>query len=211
MTAGSQAAGQDPRQGGRAGFRVVPLGEESEPHRVVPLPARRAAKRPGNTAACLAGVPLALTCTVGDRVPYQQSCDRDLVVQVSGVPGPSASSEGAVGPIPFAMPDVGARRQRPSVRPSRRVADHRAADGAFETEFSASSVAADTHWRSPPRPRGSISPWRQSAVGPGDQVIVPTWTFTATAEVVRYLGADPVIVDVDPSTSTSTWTRPRPA
>jgi dTDP-4-amino-4,6-dideoxygalactose transaminase len=33
-------------------------------------------------------------------------------------------------------------------------------------------------------------------VGPGDQVIVPTHTFTATAEVVRYMGADPVIVDI---------------
>jgi dTDP-4-amino-4,6-dideoxygalactose transaminase len=37
-------------------------------------------------------------------------------------------------------------------------------------------------------------------VGAGDQVLVPTWTFTATAEVVRYLGADPVFVDVDPLT-----------
>lgn len=37
-------------------------------------------------------------------------------------------------------------------------------------------------------------------VGPGDEVIVPTWTFTATAEVVRYLGATPVLVDVDPDT-----------
>ncbi len=37
-------------------------------------------------------------------------------------------------------------------------------------------------------------------IGPGDEVIVPTWTFTATAEVVRHLGADPVIVDVDPQT-----------
>lgn len=34
-------------------------------------------------------------------------------------------------------------------------------------------------------------------VGPGDEVIVPDWTFTATAEVVRYLDATPVIVDVD--------------
>lgn len=33
-------------------------------------------------------------------------------------------------------------------------------------------------------------------IGPGDEVLVPTWTFTATAEVVRYLGADPVFVDV---------------
>ena len=31
----------------------------------------------------------------------------------------------------------------------------------------------------------------------GDEVIVPDYTFTATAEVVRYLGADPVFVDID--------------
>ena len=34
-------------------------------------------------------------------------------------------------------------------------------------------------------------------IGPGDEVIVPTMTFTATAEVVRYLGAQPVIVDIE--------------
>ncbi|NHW03465.1 DegT/DnrJ/EryC1/StrS family aminotransferase [Stutzerimonas degradans] len=37
-------------------------------------------------------------------------------------------------------------------------------------------------------------------IGPGDEVIVPTYTFTATAEVVRYLGATPVFVDVDSAT-----------
>lgn len=37
-------------------------------------------------------------------------------------------------------------------------------------------------------------------IGPGDEVIVPTHTFTATAEVARYLGADVVLVDVDPHT-----------
>ena len=37
-------------------------------------------------------------------------------------------------------------------------------------------------------------------VGPGDEVLVPAWTFTATAEAVRYLGADPVFVDSDPET-----------
>ena len=37
-------------------------------------------------------------------------------------------------------------------------------------------------------------------IGPGDEVILPTMTFTATAEVVRYLGARPVLVDVDPET-----------
>jgi dTDP-4-amino-4,6-dideoxygalactose transaminase len=34
-------------------------------------------------------------------------------------------------------------------------------------------------------------------VGPGDKVLVPTMTFTATAEVVRYMGADPIFLDVE--------------
>jgi dTDP-4-amino-4,6-dideoxygalactose transaminase len=37
-------------------------------------------------------------------------------------------------------------------------------------------------------------------IGPGDEVITTTHTFTATAEVVRYLGADVVLVDIDPVT-----------
>lgn len=37
-------------------------------------------------------------------------------------------------------------------------------------------------------------------IGPGDAVITTTHTFTATAEVIRYLGADPVFVDVDAAT-----------
>lgn len=37
-------------------------------------------------------------------------------------------------------------------------------------------------------------------VGVGDEVITTTHTFTATAEVVRYLGADVKLVDVDPVT-----------
>ena len=37
-------------------------------------------------------------------------------------------------------------------------------------------------------------------LGPGDEVIVPVHTFTATAEVVVYQRARPVFVDVDPDT-----------
>ncbi len=36
-------------------------------------------------------------------------------------------------------------------------------------------------------------------VGPGDEVVVPTFTFFATAGVVTRLGARPVFVDVDPT------------
>ena len=37
-------------------------------------------------------------------------------------------------------------------------------------------------------------------VGEGDEVIIPSLTFTATAEVVRYLGANVRIVDINPVT-----------
>ncbi|GIU92161.1 MAG: aminotransferase DegT [Acidimicrobiia bacterium] len=35
-------------------------------------------------------------------------------------------------------------------------------------------------------------------IGPGHEVIVPSFTFAATANVIRMVGADPVFVDVDP-------------
>lgn len=37
-------------------------------------------------------------------------------------------------------------------------------------------------------------------IGNGDEVILPSLTFTATAEVVRYLGGTPVLVDADDNT-----------
>ncbi len=39
-----------------------------------------------------------------------------------------------------------------------------------------------------------------AGIGPGDEVIVPTMTFCATANVVIHLGATPVIVDVESDT-----------
>lgn len=37
-------------------------------------------------------------------------------------------------------------------------------------------------------------------IGPGDEVIVPNFTYIATANAVRYVGATPVLADMDPVT-----------
>jgi perosamine synthetase len=39
-----------------------------------------------------------------------------------------------------------------------------------------------------------------AGIGPGDEVIVPSFTFAATGNAVRLAGAEPVFVDIDPDT-----------
>jgi perosamine synthetase len=43
-----------------------------------------------------------------------------------------------------------------------------------------------------------------AGVGPGDEVVVPSLSFIATANVVRHAGATPVFADVDPATANVT-------
>jgi len=47
---------------------------------------------------------------------------------------------------------------------------------------------------------GAVATLLAMDIGPGDEVIVPTMTFTATANVVELVGAKPVFIDCDPDT-----------
>ncbi len=103
--------------------------------------------------------------------------------------------------VPFARPDIGeaeidavARAMRSgwvTTGPETR---------AFEQEFAAylgggvQAIAVNS------ATAGLHLALEAIGVGPGDEVIAPTLTFTATVEVARYLGADARLVDVDPVT-----------
>jgi dTDP-4-amino-4,6-dideoxygalactose transaminase len=41
-----------------------------------------------------------------------------------------------------------------------------------------------------------------TGIGPGDEVLLPSFTFIATANAVEYTGAKPVFIDIDPATYT---------
>jgi len=45
-----------------------------------------------------------------------------------------------------------------------------------------------------------VMPLMMKGVGPGDAVFCPTFTFAASAEVVAFLKAEPILVDIDPLT-----------
>src|SRR5215208_7600869 len=70
---------------------------------------------------------------------------------------------------------------------------------AFETEFAAylgarhaAGVANGTD--------ALVLALRALGVGPGDDVVVPSFTFYASAEAVAVIGANPVFCDIDPHT-----------
>ena len=106
----------------------------------------------------------------------------------------------ATAPLPFALPDVGEAEIAAVVEVlrSRWLTTGKQAQ-EFERRFAAqvgsphavalNSCTAALHLA-----------LEALGVGPGDLVYVPTYTFAASGEVVRYLGATPVLVDVDAET-----------
>lgn len=103
--------------------------------------------------------------------------------------------------LPFALPDIGDEEIAAVVECLRSgwiTTGPRAR--AFEAEFAAfigggvgavsvNSATAGLHLA-----------LEALGIGPGDRVLTTPYTFTATAEVVRYLGAEVVFADIDPRT-----------
>jgi dTDP-4-amino-4,6-dideoxygalactose transaminase len=104
--------------------------------------------------------------------------------------------------VPFALPDIGDEEIDEVVDTLRSGWITTGAKARrFETDFSAwlgepglHSVAVNS------ATAGLHLALEALGIGPGDEVITTTHTFTATAEVVRYLGADVRLVDIDPAT-----------
>ena len=81
---------------------------------------------------------------------------------------------------------------------------------AFETEFAAYLGAR--HAVGVANGTDAITlALRALGVGPGDDVVVPSYTFYASAEAIVNAGARPVFCDVDPETACVTADTVRPA
>lgn len=102
--------------------------------------------------------------------------------------------------IPFARPVLAAEEEQAVLRVLRSGWLTTGAEAAaFEQEFArtlgvrfalaVSSCTAALHLA-----------LEAAGIGAGDLVALSPYTFTASAEVIRYLGADPVFVDIDPAT-----------
>jgi len=52
---------------------------------------------------------------------------------------------------------------------------------------------------------------RALGIGPGDEVMVPDYTYPATADIVAIVGATPVIIDIDPKTMLIDYEAAEPA
>ncbi len=112
---------------------------------------------------------------------------------------------------PAPIPLLSLKQQYKSLRPAMHAAAKRVLDSgvfilgpegrAFEAEFAktqgvphAVGMASGTD--------ALVLSLKAVGVGPGDEVIVPTFTFIATATAVSTLGATPVFADVDAETLT---------
>jgi perosamine synthetase len=103
--------------------------------------------------------------------------------------------------IPVARPDLGGNEERYVVEAVR--SSWISSTGAFVTRFEREFAALCGTTSAIAVSNGTIAlhlALLALGVEPGDEVIVPSLTFVATANAVRYVGAEPVFVDIDPGT-----------
>lgn len=103
--------------------------------------------------------------------------------------------------IPVAAPDLSGNEERYAVEAIRSswISSSGAFLDRFEREFAALSDAGTALGVS----NGTVAlhlALMALDVRPGDEVLVPSLTYIATANACRYVGAEPVFVDVDPAT-----------
>ena len=110
------------------------------------------------------------------------------------------SSEASSAFIPFSRPSLG-REEEEAVLAVMRSGWLTTGEEAarFESEF-ASFVGARHAMALNSATAGLHLALEALGVSPGSVVLTTPYTFGATAEVARYLGADPVFVDIDPAT-----------
>lgn len=103
--------------------------------------------------------------------------------------------------IPVAKPWIGIRERRAVDRVLRSGALVQGPEvGAFEKEFSGRILDGRPVVAVNSGTSGQHLGLLASGIGPGDEVIVPSFTFAATANSVALTGATPVFCDIDPET-----------
>lgn len=113
----------------------------------------------------------------------------------------SAADPNAPGFLPFSLPEIGEEEIEEVVRALRSGwLTTGPTSKQFESDFSA-FLGGEVEAIAVNSATGGLHLGLEAlGIGPGVEVITTTHTFTATAEIIRYLGADPVFVDVDAST-----------
>ncbi|MDR1317692.1 MAG: DegT/DnrJ/EryC1/StrS family aminotransferase [Spirochaetales bacterium] len=102
--------------------------------------------------------------------------------------------------IPFARPDIGRGEEEAVLRVLRSGWLTTASEAkSFEEEF-ARYVGSPYALAVNSATAGLHLALEALGTGPGDRVITSPYTFTATAGVIRHLGADPLFVDIAPGT-----------
>ncbi|MGA2976276.1 MAG: DegT/DnrJ/EryC1/StrS aminotransferase family protein [Spirochaetia bacterium] len=110
------------------------------------------------------------------------------------------SKSAGLPPVPFARPSLGSEEEEAVLAVMRSGwLTTGEVTARFEAEF-AKVVGARHALALNSATAGLHLALEALGVGPGSVVLTTPYTFAATAEVVRYLGADPQFVDIDPTT-----------